>query len=59
MADLDERRRDIAIAYQSGMEDGARLDRSMDDADITALGVERGERWAAAAVDGSQYPEPV
>lgn len=43
----------IAVAYQRGMEDGYRLPRTLDDAEVTRQGTERGEQWAAAARTGT------
>ncbi len=57
MDDKRKHEKDISIAYQSGMEDGSRLDKSMDDAEITKLGIERGNQWATAALEGAPYPE--
>jgi hypothetical protein len=56
MDDPHKHEQGIAIAYQSGMEEGSRLDRNMDDADVTRLGVERGEQWATAALGRGPYP---
>jgi hypothetical protein len=29
----------------------------MEDAEVTRLGIERGEQWATAVVEGGSYPE--
>jgi len=57
MDDTSKREQEIAVAYQSGMEDGARLDHNVEDTEVTRLGIERGEQWATAAVRGGPYPE--
>ncbi|MGH2943247.1 MAG: hypothetical protein ACRDLN_10810 [Solirubrobacteraceae bacterium] len=57
MDDVAKRKKDIAYAYQCGMEDGSRLDRELDDAEVTKLGIERGEAWAAAACGDAPYPD--
>lgn len=57
MDEAHKHEQDISIAYQCGMEDGSRLERNMDDADVTKLGIERGEQWAAAALGRGRYPD--
>jgi hypothetical protein len=57
MNDTSKREQEIAIAYQSGMENGERLDQNMEDTEVTRLGIERGEQWATAAIQGGPYPE--
>jgi hypothetical protein len=39
------------------MEDGSRLGPNMEDAEVTRLGIKRGEQWAKAALEGWPYPE--
>lgn len=57
MSDAQTDEQAISYAYQCGKEDGSRLERDMDDADVTKLGIDRGEQWAAAALGGGPYPE--
>ena len=57
MDDALELEQHIAIAYQSGMEDGSRLRTGMDDDEITTLAIARGEQWAAAVGERGPYPD--
>lgn len=57
MTEAETREHEIAYAYQCGLEDGSRLSQDMDEAQVTGLGIERGEKWAAAVLAGAQFPE--
>lgn len=57
MDDAHDHEQDIAVAYQSGMEDGSRLAQGVDEDAVTKLGIERGEQWAAAVLGRGSFPD--